>query len=135
MKLLSVISLVCASLLSTAISADQYKGEENTHALQLTSQSATQEQTASALAISQTFYYPRRTNQYGNSDLFFLNTTNGNQFCKEMGYRSMTSGSLTCGEDESEYNNYDWYQQRWVSKSTGSKNQCYALFQQITCSK
>jgi len=82
---------------------------------------------------SKTFYYPKRPNQYGQMDYIFIDATNGTQFCQEEGYRNAIGGSILCGEDESSYITFDWYQKNWVAKNTGSKNQCYPLYRSITC--
>ncbi|MCO7223438.1 hypothetical protein [Pleionea sp. CnH1-48] len=82
---------------------------------------------------SRSYYYPKRMNQYGQVDYIFITALNGNQFCEEEGYNEMIGGSIYCGEDESSYTTYDWYQRRWESLGTGSKNQCYPLFRTITC--
>ncbi|MDG9667762.1 hypothetical protein ONV78_08470 [Hahella sp. CR1] len=88
---------------------------------------------AQMAAAERSFYYPQRMNQYGRTDYIFIDATNGTQFCKEEGYNNSVGGSILCGEDESSYITFDWYQQQWVSKSTGSKNQCYPLYRTITC--
>ena len=46
---------------------------------------------------------------------------------------SEKSLAAQCGEDEYEYAEYDWYGSAWVSKNTGSKNQCYPLYASIKC--
>ena len=90
--------------------------------------------TVSAFA-STTYHYPKSTNQYGQKDYFFVNATNGTQFCKEKkGSQSrIVDGEMFCGEDESSYNEYNWSTQTWNSKSTGSKNQCYPIFKKVVC--
>ena len=84
---------------------------------------------------STTYHYPKSTNQYNQQDYIFVNATNGTQFCKEKkGSQSrIIDGEMFCGEDESSYNEFDWSSQSWYSKSTGSKNQCYPIFKEITC--
>ncbi|ESP94151.1 hypothetical protein [Pseudoalteromonas luteoviolacea] len=79
-------------------------------------------------------YYSPRVWVNGRLQQFFVGPTNGNQFCEERGHNQEVSGStITCGEDESSYANYDWYGKSWTYKSTGSKNQCYQLYATIKC--
>lgn len=89
----------------------------------------------SAFAAEITYSYPKRQNNYGQWDYIFVTATNGSQYCKEVkgGNSRMVDGEMFCGEDESSYNEYNWYQGQWVSKSTGSKNQCYPLLKKVTC--
>ncbi|AOT11034.1 hypothetical protein [Pseudoalteromonas luteoviolacea] len=85
-------------------------------------------------ASSVVTYYGPRVWVNGRLQQFFVGPTNGNQFCEERGHNQEVSGStITCGEDESSYANYDWYGKSWVYKSTGSKNQCYQLYATIKC--
>ncbi|QHJ11438.1 hypothetical protein FX988_01667 [Paraglaciecola mesophila] len=83
-----------------------------------------------------TYHYPKSTNQYGQLDFIFVTATNGSGFCEEkkQTYSKIIAGEMFCGEDESSYNEFDWSSKTWVSKPTGSKNQCYPIFKQITCS-
>ncbi len=89
----------------------------------------------SAFAAETTYSYPKRVNNYGQNDFIFVSSTNGSQFCKEIkgGNSRMVDGEMFCGEDESSYNDYNWNQGQWVSKNTGSKNQCYPLLKKVTC--
>ncbi|CAM4237128.1 hypothetical protein [Pseudoalteromonas byunsanensis] len=85
-------------------------------------------------ATSATTYYSPRVWVRGYLESFFVNPTNGNQFCEERGHNQEVTGStIKCGEDESSYANYDWYGKAWTKKSTGSKNQCYQLYSTIKC--
>lgn len=120
---------VCLLIISSLISTQLYATESEA---QLKQESAKPNLEVQA-AVSRTFYYPKRANQYGQIDYIFINATNGTQFCKEEGYYNAIGGSILCGEDESSYTNFDWYLQSWKSKSTGSKNQCYPLYRTITC--
>ncbi|GAA4346920.1 hypothetical protein [Kangiella taiwanensis] len=122
MKTVTLSIAVATAVLATSASANQTPAEI--------------EQADSRMTASQdyrSFYYPKRPNQYGQLDYIFINATNGTQFCEEEGYRDAIGGSIGCGEDESSYVTYDWYQQRWESQSTGSKNQCYPVYRTITC--
>ncbi|MFC3031704.1 hypothetical protein ACFOEE_04125 [Pseudoalteromonas fenneropenaei] len=86
------------------------------------------------LATTAVTYYGPKVWVNGVLRPFFVNPTNGNQFCEERGHNQEISGStITCGEDESGYANYDWYGKAWVYQSTGSKNQCYQLYATIKC--
>lgn len=91
--------------------------------------------TANVFAAETTYSYPKTTNQYGQLKYIFVSATNGSGFCEEKkGYPSrIIAGEMFCGEDESSYNEFDWNTKTWISKSTGSKNQCYPIFKQITC--
>ncbi len=122
MKLFKALAISSTLLCTTFLMADEVDNVKN-ESLHLETQAA----------VSKTFYYPKRHNQYGQLDYLFINATNGTQFCKEEGYRNAIGGSILCGEDESSYTNFDWYAQTWKSKSTGSKNQCYPLYRSITC--
>lgn len=122
MKTVTLSIAVATAVLATSAPANQTPAEI--------------EQADSRMTASQdyrSFYYPKRPNQYGQLDYIFINATNGTQFCEEEGYRDAIGGSIGCGEDESSYVTYDWYQQRWESQSTGSKNQCYPVYRTITC--
>ena len=90
--------------------------------------------TSGSFAGTETFHLPKRENQHGYNKLIFINATNGNEFCEEEGYNKLIGGSIYCGEDESYYVTYNWSQQRWISKATGSKNQCYPLYASMICS-
>ena len=87
------------------------------------------------VAAETTHSNPKRQNQYGYSKSIFVSATSGSQFCKEIkgGNSRMVDAEMKCGEDESSYVEYNWTLKDWVSKSTGSKNQCYPLFEKITC--
>ncbi|WP_462174415.1 hypothetical protein [Pseudoalteromonas xiamenensis] len=86
------------------------------------------------LATGAVTYYGPKVWVNGNLRSFFVNPTNGNQFCEERGHNQEVSGStILCGEDESSYATYDWYGKAWTSSSTGSKNQCYQLYATIKC--
>ncbi len=77
------------------------------------------------------FLNPTRDNQYGTEMEIWATQTNGNQLCREIGYTSMSWYENGCGEDESsflEYRNGDW-----MSKSSGSANQCYPIFSKVVC--
>ena len=86
--------------------------------------------TASA---AQTFYMPKRANQYGTLKLIFIDYRNGEEFCEEEGYSHAIGGTVYCGEDESSYVSFDWGTQSWRSKSTGSANGCWPMWASITC--
>ncbi|MBB1365217.1 hypothetical protein H5154_02245 [Pseudoalteromonas sp. SR44-5] len=86
------------------------------------------------LVNTATTYYSPKVWINGHLEQFFVGSTNGNQFCEERGHNQEISGStITCGEDESAYGDFDWYNQSWDMKSTGSKNQCYQLYATIKC--
>ncbi len=93
----------------------------------------------STLTAGGTYIYhaPMAKNQYGGWRQIFVSSTNGTQFCRALGHRARNTsgdgGEITCGEDESSYVEYDFYARRWVSKSTGSANQCYPLYKTIEC--
>ncbi|ATG80031.1 MULTISPECIES: hypothetical protein [Pseudoalteromonas] len=92
------------------------------------------EQQQGILVNTATTYYAPQVWINGRLELFFVGSTNGNQFCEERGHNQEISGStITCGEDESAYGDFDWYNQSWGMKSTGSKNQCYQLYATIKC--
>ncbi|TMO75041.1 hypothetical protein CWC17_06960 [Pseudoalteromonas sp. S3785] len=92
------------------------------------------EERQGVLVNTATTYYSPKVWINGNLKPFFVGSTNGNQFCEERGHNQEISGStITCGEDESAYGNFDWYNQLWTVKSTGSKNQCYQLYATIKC--
>lgn len=91
--------------------------------------------TGNTFAAETTYSNPKRANNYGYTKSIFVTATNGSQFCKEIkgGNSRMVNAEMKCGEDESSYVEFDWGTQQWKSKSTGSKNQCYPLFEKITC--
>jgi hypothetical protein len=91
--------------------------------------------TAQAFAAETTHNYPKTVNQYSQSKYIFVSSTNGSGFCSltKGGNSRMVAAEMFCGEDESTYNEFDWYSKTWNAKSTGSKNQCYPIFKQITC--
>ena len=84
---------------------------------------------------SATFTDPTVMTINGSEESFFVNATNGEYFCEGFGFNSMSGGTIQCGEDESAYANYNWYNKVWEYEDTGSKNQCYPLFKTITCVK
>lgn len=88
--------------------------------------------TGSASA-AETFWMPKRADQNGNQRLFFINYTNGEEFCEEEGYNHAIGGTIYCGEDESGYNTFNWSAQVWQYQSTGSANGCWPLFASIIC--
>ncbi len=83
------------------------------------------------VVASKTFHNPRRNNQFNTSLGIWLSNTNGNQYCKEHGGSKMISHTVGCGEDESSY--VEFKNGKWLSKSSGSTNQCYDIFKSITC--
>ncbi|MBB1387329.1 hypothetical protein H5119_17625 [Pseudoalteromonas sp. SG45-5] len=92
------------------------------------------EEQQGVLVKTATTYYSPKVWINGRLEQFFVGSTNGNQFCEERGHNQEISGStITCGEDESAYGDFDWYNQSWGMKSTGSKNQCYQLYATIKC--
>lgn len=95
---------------------------------------------ATAMAAEQvTYKYPTKQDAVnGQEAAIFLTTENGAQFCKEArGVNSdrMVSAEMVCGEDESAYIEFNRSTLQWRLKATGSKNQCYPLFKEITCSQ
>lgn len=95
---------------------------------------------AAAMAAEQvTYKYPTKQDAVnGQQAAIFLTTDNGTQYCKEArGVSSdrMVAAEMFCGEDESAYIEFNSSTQLWQLKSTGSKNQCYPLFKEITCSQ
>lgn len=92
-----------------------------------------------AMAAQQvTYKYPTKPDAVnGQEAAIFLTTENGAQFCKEArGVNSdrMVAAEMVCGEDESAYIEFNRSTLQWRLKATGSKNQCYPLFKEITCS-
>ncbi|GAA0368936.1 hypothetical protein GCM10009092_36490 [Bowmanella denitrificans] len=85
-----------------------------------------------------TYKYPTKAASGSSyAKYIFVSATNGTQFCKEMRGNSndrIVAGEMLCGEDESSYAEFDPVSQTWQVKSTGSKNQCYPVFKEITCS-
>jgi len=83
------------------------------------------------------YHNPKAVTQYGASKQILVSATSGTNFCRAMGHSARNTsgdgGEIECGEDESSYAEYDWYQSRWVSRSTGSANQCYPLYKTIEC--
>jgi hypothetical protein len=83
------------------------------------------------------YHTPMAKNQYGQFKEIFISSTNGTQFCRTLGHRARNTsgdgGDISCGEDESSFTEYDFYARRWISKSTGSANQCYPLYKTIEC--
>lgn len=84
---------------------------------------------------SATFNDPTVTTSNGYDKAMHLTTLNGRKFCEGFGFSEMTGGTIACGEDENSYADYDWDSSTWVLTDTTSKNQCYVLFESITCSK
>jgi hypothetical protein len=95
---------------------------------------------SAAMAAGQvTYKYPTKQDALnGQQAAIFLTQDNGAQFCKEargvQGDR-MVAAEMVCGEDESAYIEFNRSTLQWRLKSTGSKNQCYPLFKEITCSE
>lgn len=88
----------------------------------------------SSLVFAQTeINLPKVKDQNGRTRLIFINATNGTAYCESLNFRDAVGGTIYCGEDEDTYNTYDWYSKEWVSKDTGSKNQCYPLYKTIIC--
>ena len=84
---------------------------------------------------SATFNEPTVMTSHGYDKAMHLTTLNGRKFCESFGFSEVTGGTIACGEDESSYADYDWATSTWNLTDTGSKNQCYVLFESITCSK
>ena len=82
---------------------------------------------------SATFNGPTMTTTNGSSSKFFVDAANGHHFCEAYGFSQATGGTISCGEDEDEYATYDYDSGDWIMKNTGSKNQCYPLYQSISC--
>ncbi|MEM7134135.1 MAG: S8 family serine peptidase [Chloroflexota bacterium] len=80
---------------------------------------------------SETFQSPLRPNQFDTSLRIWSSVTNGNQFCQEEGFEKMAAGLIGCGEDESSY--VEFREENWLSRPSGSKNQCYDIFHSISC--
>jgi len=83
------------------------------------------------------YHNPQARYANGRYDQIFVSSTNGTAFCRAMGHRARNTsgdgGSITCGEDESSYAEYNFSTRRWVSKNTGGSNQCYPLYKTIEC--
>lgn len=83
------------------------------------------------------YHAPKAKLANGQFDQIFINSLNGTQFCRALGHRARNTegdgGSITCGEDESSYANYNFYSGRWETQSTGGANQCYPLYKTIEC--
>lgn len=127
---ISKFSLTSSALVFALVLGQGATAEETS---KLKNVEAKDEAAIQAMARSKTFYYPKRLTQYGQLEYIFINATNGTEFCEEEGYSDATGGSILCGEDESSYSNFNWWNQQWEAKSTGSKNQCYPLYRSITC--
>ena len=84
---------------------------------------------------SATFNDPTATTSNGYDKAMHLTTLNGRKFCEGFGFSEMTGGTIACGKDENSYADYDWDTNTWNLTDTSSKNQCYVLFESITCSK
>lgn len=95
--------------------------------------------TGSTLTAGGTYIYhqPMAKNQFGQFKEIFISAINGTQFCRAMGHRARNTsgdgGEIACGEDESSFAEYDFYGRRWVSRASGSANQCYPLYKTIEC--
>jgi len=86
------------------------------------------------LATKSVVYYGPQVWVNGRLKKFFVNATNGDQFCEDRGHSREVNGStITCGEDESSYGNYNWSGRYWTYQSTGSANKCYPLYATIKC--
>lgn len=133
MKTLYVSSLI-VTLLSFSVSAQTNDTSVESNTSFASSTTSVEHVTGSTTRLSTATYFNptvRVNNSYRN---FFVGSLSGNQFCKEQGYKKEVTGStVKCGEDESSYAQYDWYDSAWTSKSTGSKNQCYPLYASIKC--
>ncbi|MCF7499722.1 MULTISPECIES: hypothetical protein [unclassified Pseudoalteromonas] len=123
-----------AALLSCGVSANTNEIDVEANTSFTRSTTSVEQVAGSATSLSTATYLNpvvRVNNSYRN---FFVGSLSGNQFCKEQGHKEeVTGSSVKCGEDESSYAEYDWYDSAWVSKSTGSKNQCYPLYASIKC--
>ena len=95
--------------------------------------------TGSSLSATGAYIYhaPQARLSNGTYRDIFVNATNGSQFCRALGHAARNTegdgGSITCGEDESAYANYNFFGGRWDSTGTGGSNQCYPLYKTIVC--
>ena len=75
--------------------------------------------------------------QPGRFDQIFINQLNGTQFCRTLGHAARNTegdgGSITCGEDESAFADFNFNTQAWESRATGSANRCFPLYKTIQC--
>ncbi|CAM3773892.1 MULTISPECIES: hypothetical protein [Pseudoalteromonas] len=130
----SYLSSLIVVLLSLGVSAQANEINVESNTSFASSTTSVEQVTGSTTSLSTATYINptvRVNNSYRN---FFVGSLSGNQFCKEQGYKEEVTGSaVKCGEDESSYAEYDWYDSAWASKSTGSKNQCYPLYASIKC--
>jgi len=53
-------------------------------------------------------------------------------YCYSKGYDDAASFTTTCGEDERTFVNYAGGN-RWTTRDSGSKNQCYPILDSVTC--
>lgn len=72
------------------------------------------------------FMDPRYNNSFVNDDWATMN-----KYCELKGYDEAASFQKYCMEDEDDY--YKYESGRWVSKETGSKNQCYLITASVYC--
>ena len=83
------------------------------------------------------YHNPQVEYRPGRYDQFFVNQLNGTTFCRTLGHAARNTegdgGSITCGEDESSYANFNYSTQSWEQDSTGSANRCYPLYKTIQC--
>ena len=133
MKTLYFSSLI-ATFLSLGVSANVNEINVESNTSFASSTTSVEHTSGSTKSLSTATYINPTVRVDSSYSNFFVSFISGNQFCKERGHkREITGSTVKCGEDEYEYAEYDWYGSTWVSKSTGSKNQCYPLYASIKC--
>ena len=120
-----------AALLSCGVSANANEIDVEANTSFTRSTTSVEQVAGSATSLSTATYLNpvvRVNDSYRN---FFVGSLSGNQFCKEQGHKEeVTGSSVKCGEDESSYAEYDWYDSAWVSKH-GEQKWCYPLYASI----
>ncbi|TMP39555.1 hypothetical protein [Pseudoalteromonas rubra] len=72
---------------------------------------------------------------YANSSVkldVWASAYNAYGYCHVNGFDDAIGFTTKCGEDESTFARYAGGT-KWVQKDSGSKNQCYALLETVTC--
>lgn len=80
------------------------------------------------------FNNPTRWNEVNHNAAhkIWMTDASGHQFCQENGYKIMADYLIGCGEDETSFVKFS-SDLGWYVKESGTTNQCYSIFESITC--
>lgn len=88
---------------------------------------------SAANAANITFYnVTQKVPPYTPSFSIWAGALNAYGFCYMKGFDDALTYTTTCGEDESTFAEYKGGN-RWRTRDSGSKNQCYPILDSVTC--